>query len=318
MSRPSLRLWSRSWLAATLAVILLSGSTLIAAAQDDNSELAKELPPVDLPTMNAQGFVFNVQATYNGTPSGTPSDAPVYSMTLQSLDGDQAKALADALEIGADVQDQGNGTYSANGNGKLFVTPGLAQYVAPGASPEGDLASDSDVIAAAREWLRSKGQLPANIGDGTIQDKVDNPAQAIVVFLPVSPSPLISSIPSISVTVGANNTIVEASWRWGDISQTDTYQLRPLDQAWTEVVEHRSYVNTTLPADTYPDGSTIEGSAIYSSVSLAWAPSGVPGEQQYLQPVYVFTGKLTPKDSQESYAITAYVPALANSKQPVG
>ncbi|MGC4107172.1 MAG: hypothetical protein QM753_12670 [Thermomicrobiales bacterium] len=316
MVRPSTRL--QSWLAATLTLLLLAGSTLTASAQDDNSELAKELPPVDLPTMNAQGFVFDLESTYNGTPGGTPTDAPVYAMTLQSLNGDQAKSLADALEIGADVQDQGNGTYSADGNGKLFVTPGLAQYVAPGASPEGSLASDSDVIAAAREWLRSKGQLPGNIGDGTIEAKVDNPAQAIVVFLPVSPTPLLSSIPSISVTVGANNTIVEASWRWGDLTQTDTYQLRPLDQAWTEVVERRSYVNATLPGDTYPTGSTITGTAIYSSVSLAWAPSGVPGEQQYLQPVYVFTGKLTPKDSQESYAITAYVPALANSKQPVG
>ncbi|MGB3329765.1 MAG: hypothetical protein WBA46_12470 [Thermomicrobiales bacterium] len=316
MVRSSTR-W-QSWLAATLTLLMLAGTAGAVSAQGGDSELAKELPPVDLPSMNAQGFVFNLESSYSGTPSGTPTDAPVYAMKLQSLNGDQAKALADALGIGADLQDQGNGTFAANGNGKLFVTPGLAQYVAPGASPEGSLASDSDIIAAAREWLRSKGQLPGNIGDGTIETKVDNPAQAIVVFLPVSPTPLLSAIPSISVTVGASNTIVEASWRWADLSQADTYQLRPLDQAWTEVVERRSYVNATLPSDKFPDGSTIAGSAIYSSVSLAWAPSGVPGEQQYLQPVYVFTGKLTPKDSQETYAITAYVPALANSKQPVG
>lgn len=308
----------QSWLACIVTLLLLAGTTASAAAQGGDSELAKELPPVDLPTMNVQGFVFNIESTYSGTPSGTPTDAPVYSMMLQSLNGDQAKALADALGIDAEVKDQGNGTYSATGNGKLFVTPGLAQYVAPGASPEGSLTSDSDIIAAAREWLRSKGQLPADAGEGSIEAKVDNPAQAIVVFLPVSPSPLISSIPSISVTVGANNTIVEASWRWADLSHSDTYQLRPLDQAWTEVVERRSYVNAALPAGTYPDGSTIEGAAIYSSVSIAWAPSGVPGEQQYLQPVYVFTGKLTPKDAKESYTVTAYVPALANSKQPVG
>ena len=316
MTRSSTR--RQAWLALVVSALLLAGSALAASAQSGDTELAKELPPVDLPTMNVQGFVFNIDSSYSGTPSGTPTDAPVYSMMLQTLDGDQARALADALGIDAEVKDQGNGTYSAAGNGKLFVTPGLAQYVAPGASPEGGLASDDEVIAAAREWLRSNGQLPADAGDGSIEAKVDNPAQAIVVFLPVSPSPLISSIPSISVTVGASNTIVEASWRWADLSHTDTYQLRPLDQAWTEVVERRSYVNSSLPADKYPDGSTIEGSAIYSSVSIAWAPSGVPGEQQYLQPVYVFSGKLTPKDSQESYAITAYVPALANSKQPVG
>lgn len=316
MVRPTTRL--QSWLAAALSLLLLAGTTLTASAQSGDSELAKELPPVDLPTMNVQGFVFNIESTYNGTPGGTPADAPVYAMMLQKLDGDQAKSMADALGIDADIKDQGNGTYSADGNGKLFITPGLAQYVAPGSSPEGSLASDDEIIAAAREWLRSKNQLPGNIGDGTIEEKVDNPAQAIVVFSPVSPSPLISSIPSISVTVGASNTIVEASWRWADITQADTYQLRPVDQAWTEVVERRSYVNTALPSDKYPDGSTVEGAAIYSSVSIAYAPSGVPGEQQYLQPVYVFTGTFTPKDTQDSYAITAYVPALASAKQPVG
>lgn len=316
MVRSSTRL--QSWLAAALTLLLLAGTTLTASAQDGDSELAKELPPVDLPTMNVQGFVFNIESTYNGTPGGTPTDAPVYGMMLQKLDGDQAKSLADSLGIDADVKDQGNGTYSADGNGKLFVTPGLAQYVAPGSSPEGDLASDSDVIAAAREWLRSKNQLPGNIGEGKIQEKVENPAQAIVSFSPVSPTPLISSIPSISVTVGAGNAIIEASWRWADITQADTYQLRPLAQAWTDVVERRSYVNVTLPSDKYPDGSTIEGAAIYSSVSIAYAPSGVPGEQQYLQPIYVFTGTFTPKDTQDSYTITAYVAAIASSKQPVG
>jgi len=44
----------------------------------------------------------------------------------------------------------------------------------------------------------------------------------------------------------------------------------------------------------------------------------VPGENQYLQPVFVFSGELTAEGSDQSFPITAYVPAIVNSQQPVG
>ena len=303
-----------------LTALLLTGSAAatIPVQAQDNSELAAQLPAVALPTMNSQGFVFQIESTYDGTPGGPPTTAPVYAMKQQTTDADQAKTIAGKLGVEGDISDDGNGSYSFSGNGTLFVAAGLVQYAAPGDSPEGGLASDPELIAAAREWLRSKELLPANIGDGAVQSKVASPAQAIITFQPVTPTPLLTSTPNVTVTVGASGTILEVSWRWADLTQADTYQLRPLDQALADVTSQRAFVQASLPAETYPDGSSIKGKAVYSSISLAYASSGIPGEQQYLQPVYVFTGKLTPDGSATSFSIVSYVPALANSNQPVG
>ncbi|HEU0165322.1 MAG TPA: hypothetical protein VFQ54_09780 [Thermomicrobiales bacterium] len=314
------------FVASLAAVICLGSAGSNALAQDSssptpsagNSELTTELPTVDLPTMNSQGFVFEIQSTFDGTPCGTPANSPIYLMNQQNASVDDAKAIADKLGIKADVTDDGSGTYSAKGNGSLYVTPGLIQYVSGVQSPDGDLPSDQQIIATAREWLRGAGQLPANAGNGSIQTKVASPAQAIVIFQPVTPSPLLSSTPNITVTVGPKNTVLEAAWRWADLKQGDTYQLRPVDQAFGDVTNQIAYLQATLPSDKYPDGTTIKGNVIYAGASVAYASSGVPGEQQYLQPVYVFTGKLTPDGSDTAYPITAYVPALVNSNQPVG
>lgn len=311
----------RPVLAAMLAISVSSAAFVPVFAQDtptNNSELATQLPAVDLPTMNSQGFVFELKSSYDGMPSGPPADAPIYAMKQQTTDAAQAKAIAGKLGVEGDLKDEGNGTYSMSGKGSLFVTPGLVQYVAPGETPAGELSSDQEVIAAAREWMRGKELLPANAGEGTIQAKVGSPARAIVQFQPVTPTPLISSTPNVIVTVGAKGTVLEASWRWADVTQADTYQLRPLDQAFAEVTSKRAYIQAALPSDKFPDGTTIKGKAVYSSVSLAYASSGVPGEQQYLQPVYVFRGKLTPEGLDTSFSVTSYVPGLANSNQPVG
>ncbi len=312
---------ARPFFAVLLILVMGATTTTTVVAEDTptpNSELATELPPVDLPTMNSQGYVFELTSSYDGTPSGPPTEAPIYAMKQQTNNADQAKAIAGKLGVQGDLAEQGNDTYSMSGNGSLFVSPGLVQYVAPGQSPEGGLSSDQEMIAAAREWLRSKELLPANVGDGAIQTKVESPAQAIVIFQPVTPTPLLSSTPGVTVTVGAKGTVLEASWRWADLTQADTYQLRPLDQAFAEISAQRSYLQATLPADKFPDGSTIKGKAVYSSVSLSYASSGVPGKQQYLQPVYIFKGKLTPDGADASYPVVSYVPALANSNQPVG
>jgi len=314
---------ARSSLAILLALVLGATAVGPALARDDStppasSELAQKLPAVVLPTMNSQGFVFELTSTYSGKPSGTPNSAPVYLMQEQSVDTDGAKDIAKKLGIEGDLKDEGNGTYSASGNGTLYVTTGLTQYVAGGDTPEGDLPADDQLVATAREWLRKQELLPANAGDGKVQAKVDSPARASVIFQPVTPTPLLSSTPSVTVTIGGGGTVLEASWRWADISQGDTYQLRPLEQAFGDVADQRSYLQVELPSEKYPDGSSIKGKAVYSGVSLAYASSGVPGEQQYLQPVYVFTGKVTPDGADSSFPITAYVPALVNSNQPVG
>lgn len=317
-----------STLAAMLCVAFLSVLGPFAAgaalAKDPTptapaSELSPQLPAVDLPTMNQQGFTFDLNSAFNGAMQAIPAQQPVYQLKQAQTDKKQVEAIAKKVAVKGDVQDQGGGAYSVQGDGgSLFVTPGLIQYVSTVKESAGALPSDAEAVAYAREWLRQTSLLPPNIGDGTIRSRVDSPARMIVLFKPIQPAPLLSDFPSISVTVGGKGAILESAIRWATIAPGENYQLRPLSQAWNDVSGQRSYLNTQLPSDPYKDGSTIKGKAVYNQVSVAYSSSGVPGQAQYLQPVYVFTGKVTPDGAKQAYPITAYVPALANSNQPVG
>lgn len=282
------------------------------------SELSAQLPAADLPTMNEQGFVFELESTFTGSLASAPTEAPVYEMTLQRQDQASVQNIATKLGIEGEVTDQGGGSFAVEGDGSLYVTPGLAQYISDTALPEGQLPSDEEAIAYAREWLRQTRLLPTNIGAGAIETRVESPARVIVTFKPIEPDALLSSSPGITVVMGPNGAILEASFRWAELRAGDVYQLRDPEATWLEVAERRAYLQAAVPADVFPQGSTVTGTAEYSSVALSYTTSGIPGETQYLQPVFVFTGQLSPEGSEQSYPITAYVPALVNSQEPVG
>lgn len=309
-------------MALLLSAIPMGAGT--AAAQDGtpppggDSEIAPQLPVVDLPTMNAMGYRFELDSSWNGSGS-TPADLPVYEFTGKTYTEDEVRQVAERLEVGDELTSQGEGTFTVTGNGSIYTTPGMLQYVS-GAELDGEaeLPSDESAIAAAREWLRTANLLPANIGDGEIAARIDSPARLVVAFTPANPSPLLSSTPGITVTIGPGNTVLEARLAWADINQGDVYRLRGEEDAFSMVATRQSYLDLTLPQEQFPQGSTITGTARYDSVTIAWASSGVMGNPQYLQPVYVFTGTYTPAEGDGSYPITAYVPAIITGLEPVG
>lgn len=295
-----------------------------AAAQDatapagGETELAPQLPAVDLPTMNEMSYTFEIDSSWNGSGS-TPAELPVYQFSGKTYSEDEVRQIADTLEIGGDISSQGEGTFTVTGDGSLYTTPGLLQYVS-GAEVDEDaeMPSDEEATAAAREWLRTTSLSPANIGDGEIAARISSPARLVVAFKPANPSPLLSSTPGIAVTVGPGGAVLEARIAWADITEGDVYRLRGEEDAFSMVASRQSYLDLTLPEEQFPQGTVVKGKASYNQVSIAWTTSGVQGDTQYLQPVYVFTGTFTPAEGDGSYPITAYVPAIITGLQPVG
>lgn len=282
------------------------------------TELAPQLPAVDLPTMNEMSYTFEIDASWNGS-GGTPAELPVYEFSGKTYSEDEVRQIAETLEVGDEVTSQGEGTYTVTGNGSLYTTPGMLQYVSGAeVDDEGEMPSDESAIAAAREWLRTTNLLPANIGDGEIAARIDSPSRLVVAFKPANPSPLLSSTPGITVTVGPGNAVLETRIAWADITEGDMYRLRGEEDAFTMVSSRQSYLDLDVPQEQFPQGTVVSGAATYDSVSIAWTTSGVMGEIQYLQPVYVFTGTFTPAEGEDTYPITAYVPAIVTGLQPVG
>jgi hypothetical protein len=282
------------------------------------SEVTVELPPPDLPTTNEQGYTFDLKASLKADLDKVPKEAPVYELRRSPLSVDAAQALADKLGIGQKVTDRGDGTFEAAGNGQLFVSAELVQYFSPAKTDDGKLPEDQEAVAFARDWLRTAGILPPDLGNGRVVSRIEETKRLIIVFGPAEPADVLAAYPSISVTLGPKGTVTEASLRWASVVRTDIYQLMPARQAWQTVESGQAYIDAELAKANLDPGADVKGRVTFSDIAIAYSTSGPPGGKQYLQPIYVFTGKLKIDDKDGSYVVRAYVPALANSGAPVG
>jgi hypothetical protein len=285
---------------------------------DARGEVTSELPPPDIPTSNQQGYTFNLKSALRADLDALPKEATVYELIKSNPTLEEAQTIADRLKIGAKAKDNGNGTFEATGTGQVFVSADLIQYFSLQDVVEGDLPGDSESIAFAREWLRLTGLLPPDIGDAQIVGRVPDSQRVVVQFLPEEPQQLLAGYPSITVTLGPTGTIIEVSLRWSEIRRGDLYLLRSAQDAWKEVESGQAYLEVELPDEEAPAGSEVTGTVTYSGVTLGYTTAGPPGAQQYLEPIYVFRGRVRPEGSDKTYPIKAYVAALANSGSPVG
>ncbi len=310
--------------AGVLSLALLASMSVTSIAQDATqepgweTELAPPLPVVDLPTMNQLSYTFELQSSWQGDGENVPRDVPIYQFESVTYTEEDVVEIAETLGVDGEVSEEGESTYTVQDEGSIYTTPGLLQFVSAVEVPDEELPEDEAAIAYARDWLRVSGLLPANIGEGSIVARIEEPARLIVEFLPANPSPLLTSTPGITVTVGPAGTILEGRVSWAMISEAETYRLRSVEDAFSVVQNRQSYLDVTLPVDRFPQGSAIIGTATYDEVSIAYTTSGAVGSAQYIQPVYVFTGSLEPEGTDETFGITAYVPAIVTELQPVG
>lgn len=283
-----------------------------------SSEIAPELPPPDLPSISAEGYSYDLEARLNTDLDAVQTQSAVYTMRREITTKADAERLVENLGIGAELVEQGDNIWSANGEGSLFVSPDFIQYTSQTAIPDGDLPADKDAIAFASEFLRTSGLLPPNMGDGAVTQRSADAKRLSIAFGPEEPGNVLSGYPGVTVTLGPSGVVLEATKRWATILRTDVYQLRSANEAWQQVLSNQGYIEAEIAEADLPAGATVTGTVTYNNVSIAYTTSGPPGGEQYLQPIYVFRGRIRLEGSDTTYAIRTYVPALSNSGAPVG
>lgn len=307
-----------------LAIAVAGSGTLAQDATPEStddaasSELTSELPPPDLPSSNQQGYQFEIESDSRIDLDAVPREAPIYQLNWKEPTQARTERIAENLGIEGEVNDRGNGSFDIQGDQELYVSSGLVQFFSPDQPEEGDLPDDETAIGFAREWLRTAGLLPNNVDDGTVVNRSDETQRVIVQFIPLEPSNLVAAYPSAVVTIGPGGEVIEASVRWPVIDRYDIYQLRDPKDAWAEVASGEAFLDVQLPEGVADDQGVVKGRATYSSIEIGYTTAGLPGGEQYLQPVYIFVGRFVPEGSDSSYRIRAYVSAVANSGAPVG
>ena len=271
------------------------------------------LPPADIPSGSSGGGQVRLTYHLNMSLQQVPQQAPVYQLQPRVWSADDAASLAKSLGITGDVQDQGNGSFRASGNGELYISNSLVQYIAPsgGASGTptsgGELPDNGTLVQTARGWLVEQDLLGASIGPGTVTSRDETNGVAQVQFKPVEPDTLLSAIPSANVTIGSSGAVTEAFVRWPAAMPRSTYGLRSASALWSDASSGRGYIEINN------GGAAVSGDATITSASLAYTTAGDPGTQQYLVPLVVFSGQVS-----DGTPIKIYVSAAGAQSAPRG
>ena len=305
-----------------IAMLAVSGQRVVAETPtpaSGDSELSAELPPPDLPTSNVEGYTFDLQVSLRADLEGVAKEAAVYELVREEPTIESVEQLATDLGIDGSVEDRGDGSFTVSGEGELFVTLDVVQFFSAAEAAAGELPSDERAVSTAKDWLRQSKQLPPDVGEGRVVTRIDDASRMIVAFGPAEPVNVLAAYPSITVTVAADGTVLEAAIRWANIVRADVYQLMEIEQAWQMIESDQAFFDPQLAEAGLPGGTEVRGRATFSGIEIAYATSGPPGGRQFLQPVYVFTGRIRVEgDDERTFPMTAYVPALANSGAPVG
>jgi hypothetical protein len=310
--------------------LMVVSSSAAVLAQDDaseaddeatasaESELASELPPPDLPSSNPQGYTFVIDASTTIDLNAIPREAVVYSLNWREATARRAERIAENLGIEGEVVDRGNGTFDVSGDGEIYVSPDLVQFFTTASPPDGSLPGDGDAIIFGREWLRTAGLLPNGANGGEVVSRSEETQRVIVRFMPLEPENLIAAYPSALITVGPTGMVIEASIRWPQIERADLYQLRDPNDAWQEVRSGQAFIEVDLPEGVADEDGVVRGTASYTSLEIGYTTAGLPGGRQYLEPIYIFAGRMTPEGSDRSFRVRAMVSGVANAGAPVG
>ncbi len=119
------------------------------------------------------------------------------------------------------------------------------------------------------------------------------------------------AVPRSPTTGILSNPILEANFWEIETSTEATYPIIPIQEAWEAVKTNKGVIVGVKPNNLNPFETYVPTSAdkiLIDNIYLAYYET--PEYQTYLQPIYVFSGKYTSKDSNGG-GITLYFPAIS-------
>lgn len=193
---------------------------------------------------------------------------------------------------------------------------GAIEYGDPGGG-QGPAAPVGDPIAAARQWLAARSinvdRLATDpevreIGDGRVSVNFNPaPSEAEAASMDYYLRPGSGAFPYALVTLLADGSVQQASYREVEAGDVSRYPLRPAADV-LELLESAVYpIVGQRPPGTPPDAV---GEAIVESVQLSYQLVRGTGHVSYLVPVYRVSGAVTwPQGASSEWR--ASVPAIA-------
>ena len=275
-----------------------------------------ELPAGDMPS-GSPADALNLQFNLDMGLQAVPSEALAYRINRRQWSLQDAQNVATNLGIGAEVVDQGGGSFQAEGgSASLYINPSSIQYVRPSStdSPP-QIPGNDQLVATARNWLVDNGLVTGNVGFGEVRNRNEQTGVANVLISPAEPSNIISGTPSARVSVRGDGVVTEATISWFQSLGGSTYGLRPAEDLWADATSGRGFVD--IRANDLPAGfQGASATANITSVSIAYTVAGSPQGTQYLVPVVVFSGSANVEGT--SVPVSIYVQAAAAQAIPRG
>lgn len=251
----------------------------------------------------------------SGPFTGGAATGDVFRITWDKPTVGQVDALARRLGLTGVVREMKAGVYTVTGNGTLTVEARAMTFTPPAPLPTSSVPPTDERAAAstAKGWLLAHDLLPPDVGDVNVRFNADT---VDVIFHPKALPGLLSETPGIQLRMGLDGAIRELKRAWPAELTPGAYALVPLDEAWKSLPQ-QAVVEMRLPQEAEPTPGAV-AAVMIDNVSLAYAFAGGGSGGDYLQPVYIFSGRATIPGVNVAVPVRAAVPAVRDTRRPTG
>lgn len=273
------------------------------------------LPPAQI-VSGGLSRTLNLDYELAASLSDMPSSAPVYLLEWPVWTEDDVAMIAANLDLDGDIEG-GPGNYQVFGStSEIYFSGATIQYVYTGSLSDLPLGDDGSVIESARSWIYANGFISDDVDGGVIIGRDDDAGRAVVLFKPAQVSPVLSFVPSATVTVGPGGSVVEANIRWPANYVSSEYGLWSGDALWNKVLAGEGSIEADLSS--VSGSGALSGTMTVYDISIAYSYAGSQDSDEFLVPLVVLSGEATLNENGEVIPVTIYVSAIAGQATPQG